>query len=147
MSLNGLEYSSSTINPSYVLNDDFNFTYKVKNAHAGHRVPTGNPDRFVLIEFVLMNSQGDTLNYQSERIGEVWKWYPSAKKISDNNLNPLEERAYDLDWKLKQKGNLILNIRVSKHRISEKAARYNKLSSSYPRSIISHEEVYEIKVQ
>lgn len=108
------------------------FTLRIKNAHAGHRVPTGDPERFILIRFRVYDSQGKVVKEKTERIGEKWKWYPVAKKISDNNLNPLEERVYKLNPDGLKAGKYRLLVTMTKYRTTQKTADYNKLSSSYP---------------
>lgn len=75
-----------------------------------------------------------------ERIGEEWEWYPAAKKLKDNNLNPLEERTFTFSYPLVNKGEFTYSVRVTKHRLNEENARYNKLSENYPLFISIYEK-------
>ncbi len=129
--LNGLAFHLSKLKNNYHKNDSLNFIFKVKNVNAGHRVPTGDPERFFIIKFQLLNN-GTIIINKTKRIGERWQWYPIAKKLSDNNIYPLEERSYRLNTLLKKQGIYQLKVEVTKHRMSKKTAKYNKLSSNYP---------------
>lgn len=144
---NGLAFYPSTLKSNYHLNDSINYEFKVKNEFAGHKVPSGDPERFILFKFNVINQQGDTVFTQIERIGEKWEWHPEAKKISDNNLLPQEERIYKVKFKPNAKGNYNLNIRVEKHRLSDEAADYNKLGDEYPRFIVIYEKELKFRVK
>ena len=145
--LNGLEFYPTSINKKYTATDTFIYTLKVKNEHAGHRLPTGDPERFFMISLELKNEEGKILNAVNERIGEEWIWHPEAKKLNDNNLAPLEERSYLMEYLIKEKGKLSLSVRVTKHRMSKEAALYNKLGSEYPLSIMIFEESHVFVVE
>jgi hypothetical protein len=69
----------------------------IAHARAGHRVPTGDPERHLLVELELW-SQGTLLEQATHRIGQRWEWSPVAKQISDNRLNPGEQRRYELSF-------------------------------------------------
>ncbi len=108
------------------------FRLKVKNAHAGHRVPTGDPERFILIHFAVQSADGKTVKEETFRIGETWKWYPKAQKVTDNNLNPLEERLFEFKPGVLKKGKYRLSVTATKFRTTAETAKYNNLSSHYP---------------
>jgi nitrate/TMAO reductase-like tetraheme cytochrome c subunit len=144
--LNGLEFYSPKVKANYKQNEVFNYTLKLKNENAGHKVPTGDPERFFIIQFELKDAQGEVIAANKYRIGEVWEWYPEAKKLSDNNINPGEERAFNFINELKVKGKYILTVKVTKHRMSEETAKYNKLGSDYPLFISIFEKEYKFSV-
>ena len=50
--------------------------YQVENRRAGHLLPTGDPERFLLITARIRDSSGVVLSEQTERIGAVWEWAP-----------------------------------------------------------------------
>lgn len=145
--LNGLGFYSTAPKTNYQSNDTIQYVLTVKNEFAGHRVPTGDPERFFLINFDLTNAAGDTLAAEENRIGEKWEWYPKAKKLADNNLNPLEERSYHFSYLPKKQEELFLSVNVTKHRLDKKSAAYNKLGDNYPLFIKIFEEKYTINVQ
>ena len=114
------------------IGDTIDYMLTLKNEFAGHTVPTGDPERFYLITFSLTNYAGDTVSTEQHRIGEEWEWYPEAKKITDNNLLPKEERVYEFSHPVTQAGEFELNISVTKHRMTEKNAAYDGILGEYP---------------
>ncbi len=144
--LNGLEISAQKVKAAYSMNEHFSFTLTVKNEHAGHRVPTADPERFFIIQFDLKDASGKVVATQKDRIGEEWQWHPEAIKLSDNNLNPGEERSFTFNNDFKVKGNYTLTVSVSKHRMDEETANYNKLGDDYPLFISIFEEEYQFTV-
>jgi hypothetical protein len=142
-----LEFYSSNVRKIYKLSDSLKFSLTLKNEHAGHRVPSGDPERFMLIDLVLKTSEGKIIAKTQGRVGESWEWYPVAKKLSDNNLNPGEARSYNFKQLLNAKGKYTLETKVTKHRMTEEAAKYNKIDNSYPRSISIYEKSYAFEVK
>ena len=69
-------------------------------------------------------------------------WYPEAKKIDDNNLFPNEERSFYFTFKPTEKEKLKLSVIVSKHRLNQESADYNKLGKNYPLSITIFEKEF-----
>jgi len=121
--------------------------FRVKNEFAGHKVPTGDPERFFNISFVLKNNSGIILSSKTDRIGEEWEWYPEAKKLADYNLLPNEERTFDFKYLAEKAEELTLFVTVSKHRLDQESADYNNLKDNYPLSIIVFEEQYCIEIK
>ena len=145
--LNGLEFYPGNLTANYEVGDSLRFDFKLKNENAGHRVPTGDPERFILTELKLVHEKGAEFVVDTFRIGEHWEWYPEAKKIADNNMYPGEERVYQLKTKLLQPGNYKIKATVTKHRLSKENAAYNKLGSHYPLFITIYEEEFPFIVK
>ncbi|UBM59939.1 cytochrome c family protein [Marinilongibacter aquaticus] len=137
---NGLVFYPEALKKMYKVGESLDFTLKVKNENAGHRVPTGDPERFFLIDLALQNAQGEVLKKEQFRIGEEWEWYPEAKKLSDNNINPGESREYTLKNQLLEAGEYTLSMKVTKHRLSKENAEYNKLGDNYPLYITTYDK-------
>ena len=144
--LEALVISTSELPAQYVVSNSIDFELKLKNEFAGHTVPTGDPERFYLIDFTLTNQQGDTVKLKQYRIGEEWVWYPEAKKISDNNLKPKEERAYSFNYIIAENDDLNLNISITKHRMTAENAAYDGILGEYPLSISIFNKNYFIPV-
>jgi len=144
--LNGLAIYSSDIKHTFKTNEEIIYTLSVVNALAGHSVPTGDPERFFDFSFVLRNEQGDTIVTKTERIGEKWQWYPVAKKLSDNNLEPGEKRTFTFSHTPELAGKLILSVVITKHRLAKEYADYNKLKEDYPLYITIFNKEYQIEV-
>ncbi len=145
--LNGLSFHPSPLQKSYSINEEIVFNLKVKNEFAGHKVPTGDPERFFIITFEMLNENGKILSTKTERIGEQWEWYPEAKKISDNNMTPGEERIFSFSYHALKKEKLSLLVKITKNRLDKKSADYNKLKTDYPLFITVFSEQYKIEVK
>ncbi len=145
--LNGLEFYPDKVAKEYAVNEAFGFKIRLKNENAGHRVPSGDPERYILIHLSLENENSEVLKGETFRIGEEWEWYPEAKKLNDNNMDPGEERTYILDTVIETTGDYHLKAVVTKHRLSEKMAEVNGLGDNYPRFITIFEEDYSFKVK
>lgn len=136
--LNGLTFNTK----NKTNKDSIKVVLSITNSEAGHKVPTGDPERFYLINFYLTNYNNDTIDNKQYRIGEQWKWYPEAKKINDNNLLPLESRNFNYSYFAIENNKTKLFIKVTKHRISTEAAEYNKLGDDYPQYIVVYQHSF-----
>lgn len=145
--LNGFSFTPSKLAKSYKINDTLTYQLTLKNEFAGHRVPTGDPERFFNVTFELINAQQKVIDTSTSRIGEKWEWWPAAKKLSDNNVNLGETRTFSFKHALKEKQVLTLRTKVTKHRLNQEAATYNKLDSSYPLFITVFEKEDKVVVK
>ena len=145
-SLNGFEFYPGELKSHYRSNQKIQYRFDVKNEHAGHRLPTGDPERFVLFKFFVVNEKGETVWKKTERIGEKWQWYPTAKKLEDNNLDPKERRSFELLIDELPIGSYTFNVKVTKHRMDEKTAAFNKLTERYPMFINLFDSHYSFRV-
>lgn len=145
--LNGLSIREDHLRSSIRMGEKFDYTIYLKNEHAGHRLPTGDPERFFLISIQLVSSDGKVIHEENGRIGEKWQWYPKAEKLDDNNLDPKEERQFDFSYIVKQPGLYKLKVKVSKHRMTEETARYHGLFGQYPLSIEVFSKSHAIQVK
>jgi len=102
------------------------------NANAGHKVPTGDPERWVQIDV----SGGELQD--SWRFGQVWEWWPAPRKVSDNRLAPFESRTKV--WSGVEPGTY--DVAMSVHRLSQENAEYHGLVGIYP----THREVSRASV-
>jgi nitrate/TMAO reductase-like tetraheme cytochrome c subunit len=101
----------------------------VQNARAGHLLPTGDPERYILIKTALLDARRAVLREHTYRIGQEWVWHPKARKLSDNRLKPLEERRVDLGAR---PGRAVrYRVIVENWRMNEQNAAYHKLAG-YP---------------
>jgi len=67
---------------------------ELTNARAAHRVPTGDPERYVLVEAALVDEGGAVMAREALRIGQTWEWEPEARRIGDTRLAPGETRRW-----------------------------------------------------
>lgn len=130
--LEGLLIKTSGNAKSIAAEQAFSYEVILTNAFAGHNIPTGDPERFLEVIFELKNEANESVAIQRDTIGEKWKWYPVAIKISDNNLKPKESRQFSFDYWLKEPGTYTFSVVVLKHRLGSKSAHYNGLDENYP---------------
>ncbi len=143
--LDGLVYDLSGIKTEYGAADSIVLAITVANKVAGHRVPTGDPERFILTVVTIEDTVGRVVQADTFRIGEKWVWYPEAHKVADNNLNPGESRTYQVSARLSP-GHFTVRIRGYKFRTTEEMVRYNKLGDDYPTHILFYERTRPLRV-
>ncbi|HJN74744.1 MAG TPA: multiheme c-type cytochrome [Myxococcota bacterium] len=106
------------------------------NSRADHLVPTGDPERYLLVKVEALDAKGQVLATTTYRIGQVWEWWPAAKQIADNRLQPGETRRIPVEVPRRTKE---LHVLVEHYRISPDNAEYHGLEG-YPTKRLVHEE-------
>lgn len=129
----GLELIMAPSKSEYSPGDNATVTVAYINQKAGHNIPTGDPERFIIIIFQLTGPGGKVIHQEEIRIGQVWEWVPVARQISDNSLKPLERRTVDINFKLPlNTGRYQFSAIVENHRIIEEYAKDMDLIGRYP---------------
>jgi hypothetical protein len=101
--------------------DDLMVTLTLVNAGAGHKLPTGDPDRHFTVEFMVMDQDNKVLKEQSDTMGRWIMWQPAIIELYDNRLLPLASRDYTFIYRVpKGLSGLKLQARVRYHIQSEK---------------------------
>ncbi|MCP4204298.1 MAG: hypothetical protein GY769_20475 [bacterium] len=109
---------------------------RLSNSAAGHLLPTGDPERFILVQVEFFDVEGRMLGEaRLERIGQVWEWWPAPRKLADNRLAPFEVREVRIPRPPAAHG---WSLVASSHRISAEALKYHDLRG-YPASRVTHE--------
>ncbi len=145
--LTGYSYKPADLQNPYRAGDTLSLSLRIKNDFAGHKVPTGDPERFFLIRFMLKNDLGQSQMDTLFRIGEEWEWYPVAQKLSENNIPPAASLTFAVDYPITEKEGLVWDILVSKHRISKQSLAYHHLEGIYPDSIVVYQKSMEVKIE
>jgi len=121
---------------------------EITNSLAGHRFPTGDPERHVDVTARVLNAQGEELATQELRIGAVFEWWPEIKLKSDNRLRPGESVEMALDWTdgVGDEGSqpVIVEIEAIKQRMYEEAFDYHELEGRYVRGRTFHRSRWEV---
>jgi hypothetical protein len=100
--------------------DRVGVTLTVINAGAGHKIPTGDPDRHFTIEFSVVDRQGRVLDQQISTMGRWILWQPAIVELYDNRLLPLASREYSFTYRMPQQGEgLILKTKVTYHILTD----------------------------
>ena len=101
--------------------DDLTVTLTLMNSGAGHKLPTGDPDRHFTVEFVVTDQNDKVLKEQSDTMGRWIMWQPAIIELYDNRLLPLASRDYRFSYRLpKELAGIKLQARVRYHIQTEK---------------------------
>ena len=102
------------------------------NANAGHRLPTGDPERGVRITLEAVTDAGDTIARIEHTIAQRYQWSPEVKKVSDNRLAPGDSIMLTLRYRVPREAYRLV-ARAENERISDANADYHRLPASYTR--------------
>ena len=80
--------------------DDVTLTLTLINAGAGHKIPTGDPDRYFTVEFTVRDPHGTVVHEQSDTMGRWILWQPVIVEVYDNRLLPLASRDYTFGYEI-----------------------------------------------
>jgi hypothetical protein len=106
------------------------FNLRFKNSGAGHKIPTGDPDRYFTVTFTVKDQQGRVVSAQDDTMGRWIMWKPIIVELYDNRVGPQQVRDYSFNAKIPGDGNLqTLHVQVQYHILTEKA--YKRLQARY----------------
>lgn len=80
--------------------DELHITLTLINAGAGHKLPTGDPDRHFTVEFAVEDGNQKILKSRSDTMGRWIMWQPAIVELYDNRLFPLASREYRFTYRL-----------------------------------------------
>lgn len=99
-------------------------TLTLVNAGAGHKLPTGDPDRHFTVQFTVTDLQGKVVKEQRETMGRWIMWQPAIVELYDNRLLPLASREYSFAYRVpKAPAGFKLKATVRYHIQSERQHR------------------------
>ena len=129
------------------------FTIRMANKDTAHHLPTGDPERFILVKVIAYPTSEKA--EKSYRIGQHWEWEPEARQIADNRLRSGEIRIWQDEMHLDEPPQR-LRLEAVHVRLTEKNAEYmentaartnekyrsriSRLRQHYPRQRIIHSE-------
>lgn len=138
---NGMEIDIQSSQKSLPTGDSTFVTLTVTNQNAGHFLPTGDPEYFITLDFSLEDNVGQVIADTTHRIGQLWEWWPKAKKVSDNRLRPLEKRNYFFSFTVPQyDGGRIFKVVVTNHRLTEENAKATNILGIAPLNAVVFEK-------
>ncbi len=106
------------------------FTLTLINAGAGHKLPTGDPDRYFTVEFRVVDGAGRVVKEQADSMGRWILWQPVILELYDNRLPPLASRDYQFKFPMPESPEgLKLQVLVRYHILTDKA--YHTLKARY----------------
>ena len=96
------------------------FTLTLINAGAGHKIPTGDPDRHFTVEFTVRDAENQIIQHQAETLGRWILWQPVIWEVYDNRLLPLASRDYQFTYELPEEAkNWSVQARVRYHILTD----------------------------
>ena len=108
---------------------------QLTNARAGHMLPTGDPERYLEVHATVRGADGAPLAAEAWRIGQVWEWWPVARRVSDNRLSAGEVRTLTLPFVMPA-GAVTAELTVEHVRISPENHAYHALGAYPPRRTV-----------
>ncbi len=95
-------------------------TLTLINAGAGHKIPTGDPDRHFTVEFYVKDQSGQIIEQQTDTMGRWILWQPVILEVYDNRLLPLASRDYQFAYQIPDaRSDLVLEARVRYHILTD----------------------------
>lgn len=90
------------------------------NAGAGHKIPTGDPDRHFTVEFLVQDPQGQVVDRQVDTMGRWILWQPVIVEVYDNRLLPLASQDYTFTFRLPETPQgMTITARVRYHILTD----------------------------
>lgn len=104
--------------------------YLIATNVAGHRMPSGDPERHVDLSVSALDEEGTVLSSVWYRLNSRYQWWPNIEQLSDTRLNPDEVRVLPLDVPKKA---VRLRVVGEKFRMYQGAFDYHELDGEYVR--------------
>ncbi|MEZ4459759.1 MAG: multiheme c-type cytochrome [bacterium] len=135
----GLEISVNPAGGACKELDDCMFaTVAAMNAHAGHSVPTGDPERHVVIDITL-RAGDEVIGTREMFLGSKYQWWPKIEKTSDTRVPAGEHASIRLELPKKP---VTVEIVAHKYRMYEEAFNLHKLEGRYVRGREFHRSTW-----
>ena len=100
--------------------DQVTFLLTLINAGAGHKIPTGDPDRHFTIEFLVEDREKRVIHQDTSTMGRWIMWQPVVLELYDNRLLPLASREYRFTYRMPVESEaLALKARVQYHILTD----------------------------
>jgi hypothetical protein len=119
--------------------------FAIRNEHAGHMLPSGDPERFLIVRGEALRGDGERLAVREEEIGAKYEWNP-VRKVSDNRLARGERREYALKFEVPASGEVKLRLVAEKYRMNQENFDYHELEGRYVRGITFFDETKSIPI-
>lgn len=123
---------------------------RLSNQNAGHKFPTGDPERHADFHVTATNAQGDVLARASERIASRYQWWPTIEKLTDNRILPGAnhdirlEIPLDADSEGEASGPITVEVNAHKYRMYKEAFEHHDLEDEYVRGRKFHTSKWSV---
>ncbi len=141
--------------------DVLEYSVTFTNQNAAHNIPTGDPERFILVRISLLDTNGNILESKEIKYGQEWEWWPKAKLISDSRILPGETRTWKEQLPIKVSSPDKIALEFYQIRLKESNASHmrkvegvleehlkkkiSKIENFYPFSSLIHKEEVDLK--
>jgi hypothetical protein len=110
--------------------DQVTFVLTLINAGAGHKIPTGDPDRHFTIEFLVEDRDKRVIHQDMSTMGRWIMWQPVVAELYDNRLLPLASREYRFTYRMPAESEgLALTALVQYHILTD--GQHEMLGTKY----------------
>jgi len=117
---------------------------RIVNANAGHKLPTGDPERHLDIEAVVRTPDGERVTRAKQRIASKYEWWPEIDKQYDNRLDPKQHVDVELHVP-KELERFSVDIRAHKYRMYPEAFEHHELEGKGVRGRRFHRSSWRMK--
>jgi hypothetical protein len=114
----------------------------LRNTRAGHRVPTGDPERYLLVHAEALDAAGRPVAHAELRVGTVYDWTPPAHIVSDNRIAPGAQAILALG---PAPGAVEVRVVAEKFRIGQEAFDYHDLEGRYVAGRVFHRSTWSVE--
>jgi hypothetical protein len=135
----GMTLAWSELPDALVAGQPATLTLRYTNENAGHRLPTGDPERYIIVRARALGVDGAVLAEAEERIGSVYQWYPTIELLSDNRMAPRETRELSLRL-TPPPGAVTLTVSASRWRLTAENVAYHNLEGEVVAGAVFFEE-------
>ncbi|TGN03391.1 multiheme c-type cytochrome [Leptospira dzoumogneensis] len=109
--------------------NDLEYSVSLKNEKAAHNIPTGDPERFILLKISLLDSKGKSTATKEIKFGQEWEWYPKARLVADTRILPGETKVWKDLFTGIEKGNSKIVFEIYHTRLKESNAEHMRKNS------------------
>ncbi len=128
--------------------DRYAYDIVLTNIGTHHKLPTGTPDRHIIVTMELMDAQGNVLKTKTHKIIRRIIWRPVIFEWSDNRLSFEKPQTVGFEFSSKAgAGALTLRVRASYHFLEAWRRQQLDLPPVSHRSYVMQEKSIEIPVK
>lgn len=117
---------------------------RITNAWAGHRLPTGDPERHIDVRVRATDGSGEVVASAEQRIASKYKWWPDIVLQYDNRLAPGGHLTFPLVVPTSALP-VTLTVVGRKYRMYESAYRHHDLEGRYVRGRRFHRSRWQVE--
>jgi hypothetical protein len=116
---------------------------RLTNANAGHKFPTGDPERHANVDIIVRDADGEIVAEARDRIASRFEWWPDLKKLTDNRIDPGDHHDIVVEVPGRT-AELEVEIVAHKYRMYKEAFEHHELEGRYVRGRQFHESVWRV---